>query len=83
MLEPEGVESLRSSWSAQIKFGQRGRNNFTAAYRAACYCLRVMKITYDPPPPPTGWLGRLIESAAAMLVGLLLVLLPRSRPTEE
>ena len=32
-------------------------------------------MTYDPPPPPRGWLGRTLEALAA----LVLVLLPRSR----
>jgi hypothetical protein len=35
-----------------------------------------MKTTYDPPPPPTGFVGRFAESVAAMLVRALAVLLP-------
>jgi hypothetical protein len=35
-----------------------------------------MKMTYDPPPPPMGLVGRLVEHVAAMLVRALAVLLP-------
>jgi hypothetical protein len=38
-----------------------------------------MKTTYDPPPPPMGLFGRIAESAAALLVRALAVLLPRHR----
>jgi len=38
-----------------------------------------MKMTYDPPPPPRGWLGRILETLAAMVLAGLAVLLPRSR----
>jgi len=38
-----------------------------------------MKITYDPPPPPRGWLGRTLETLAALVFAGLAVLLPRSR----
>ena len=39
----------------------------------------AMKMTYDPPPPPRGWLGRTLETLAAMVLAALAVLLPRSR----
>ena len=39
----------------------------------------AMKMTYDPPPPPRGWLGRILEALAAMVCAGLAVLLPRSR----
>jgi len=38
-----------------------------------------MKITYDPPPPPRGRLGRTLETLAALVFAGLAVLLPRSR----
>ena len=50
----------------------------TAQGSAACYCV-AMKITYDPPPAPLGWLGRLGETALAFLVQILAILLPRWR----
>jgi len=51
-------------------------------HRGARPCLLVseaMKMTYDPPPPPRGWLGRILEALAAMVCAGLAVLLPRSR----
>jgi len=39
----------------------------------------AMKITYDPPPPPRGWLSRILETLAAMAIAGLAVLLPRWR----
>ena len=39
----------------------------------------AMKMTYDPPPPPRGWLGRTLETLAALVLARLAVLLPRSR----
>jgi len=38
-----------------------------------------MKTTYDPPPPPRGWLGRTVEALAAMVFAGLALLLPPSR----
>jgi len=38
-----------------------------------------MKTTYDPPPPPRGWLGRILETLAAPVFARLALLLPRSR----
>jgi hypothetical protein len=35
-----------------------------------------MKTTYDPPPPPTSLVGRLVEHVAALLVRALAILLP-------
>jgi hypothetical protein len=39
----------------------------------------AMKTTYDPPPPPRGWLSRILETLAAMVLAALAVLLPRWR----
>jgi len=39
----------------------------------------VMKMTYDPPPPPRGRLGRILETLAALAFARLAVLLPRLR----
>jgi hypothetical protein len=39
----------------------------------------AMKMTYDPPPPPRGWLGRILETLAARVLAALAVLLPRWR----
>jgi hypothetical protein len=38
-----------------------------------------MKTTYDPRPAPLGWLGRLTEAVAALLLDFLLTVLPRLR----
>ena len=38
-----------------------------------------MKTTYDPPPPPRGWLSRILETLAALAIAGLAVLLPRWR----
>jgi hypothetical protein len=38
-----------------------------------------MKITYDPPPPPRGWLSRILETLGAVVFAALAVLLPRWR----
>ena len=38
-----------------------------------------MKVTYDPPPPPRGWLARTLETLAALVFARLAALLPRSR----
>jgi len=39
----------------------------------------AMKTTYDPPPPPRGWLSRILETLAALAIAGLAVLLPRWR----
>ncbi len=63
--------------SAFIPFSDREKVHRHARLRLLVS--EAMKMTYDPPPPPRGWLGRTLETLAAMVLAALAVLLPRWR----
>jgi hypothetical protein len=63
--------------SALIPFSNQAQVHRPA--RPRLLVSKAMKMTYDPPPPPRGWLGRTLEALAATVFARLAVLLPRSR----
>ena len=63
--------------SALIPFSNQAQVHRPA--RPRLLLSQAMKITYDPPPPPRGRLGRILETLAALVCAGLTAILPRSR----